>query len=132
MTPPTFKRSPEDLDVVQYVDGNMVIDNGNSIRRLSKEELEDLGYSRCDTPDYRAELELIQAELDSIDLAPDQLPTVEATVSSTTTHPTSTNNDYQPGSTPTLQASATAQPVMEYSRDHGRRHRHRYGHNHGH
>lgn len=93
VTPPTFKRSPEDLDVVQYVDGNMVIDNGNNTRRLSKEELEGLGYSRCDTPDCRAELELIQAELDSIDLAPDQLPTVEATVSSTTTHPTSTNND---------------------------------------
>jgi hypothetical protein len=114
------------------LDGNMVIDNGNSSRRLSKEELEELGYSRCKTPDCRAELDIIQVELDSTDLAPDQLPTVHATASSTSTHPTSTTNQYQPGSKPMLQASVTAQPVTEYSRDLGRRHRYRHGHHHGH
>jgi hypothetical protein len=127
---PQYKRSPELQDVPKYVDGNMIIDNGNSSRHLSREELEELGYSRCKTPDCKVELEIIQANLDSADSAPDQLPTVEATASSTSAHPTSTIEHYQPGSKPTLQASVTAQPTTAYSRDHGRRHRHHKGHHH--
>jgi hypothetical protein len=38
-------------DALKHVDGNMVIDNWNSSRHLSREELEQLGYSRCKTPE---------------------------------------------------------------------------------
>jgi hypothetical protein len=84
------------------VDGNIVIDNRNSARHLLREELEELSYLRCKTPGCKADLENIQADLNSADLPLDQVLTVEATASFTLAYPISTIEHYQPGSKPTL------------------------------
>lgn len=66
-TQPDYKRDEDsawnvvvDPGDVDYVDGKMVVDEGNSTRLASERELQELGYTRCETPACEAELEILR------------------------------------------------------------------------
>jgi hypothetical protein len=49
-----MNESINQIDILQdfeLADGNIIVDNGNSSRLLSDEEIESLGYKLCVTPE---------------------------------------------------------------------------------
>jgi hypothetical protein len=129
---PSFKRDVNFLDGLDYVDGNMIVDEGNSTRRASREEIKELGYERCGTPDCRAELEILQQQQAELGLSTASLPAASASASATLTSSSPTTTSEQPGSIPVVHASVpTAAASEERSSGHLRHHRHRHEHQHG-
>jgi hypothetical protein len=129
--PPAYKRDEGPVEALEYLDGKMVFDNGNSSRLASDEELEDLGYTRCETEDCQEELRILDQQQAELDPSTQPLPTVPASVSTVEVQYTSMANYQQPGSKAFEQASEpTATPSTKLSGDHVRHHRHGHRHRH--
>lgn len=128
---PLLRRDGQVLGSLDYVDGKMVVDNGNSSRPASDEELKELGYKVCEMPDCEAELgdlRQLQAELN----LPTQAPTAVSafsTVSTTAAELKATITHQQPGSKPMVEAS---QPTMVKATGYSRRQHSHHNHRHGH
>jgi chitinase len=61
-----------------------VLNDGNSTRSLTKEELEELGIIKCDTPECQAEMKALGIESAQV-VQPSQAPMVQATATAITT-----------------------------------------------
>lgn len=130
---PNYKRDSNFPGQLDYVDGNIIVDDGNSSRHVLDEELEDLGYARCATPDCEMELERLRDEQAEVGLPTQALPMPTAEVTATVTPTVRTTSNQAPA--PKLRA-ASSQPTAAFSdrsaSSHMRRHRARHGHQHGH
>jgi hypothetical protein len=124
---PNYKRELESSNDLDFVDGNLIADNGNSPRPLSEEEIHQLGYTKCATLDCHAELAIRKEQkrkeaLALLDLAESGVSTAASSL--TTVH-------QQPASkaTPTIEhPPATTSGTR--SDTHRRRHA-RHTHHHG-
>ncbi|KAI1755044.1 hypothetical protein F4782DRAFT_552203 [Xylaria castorea] len=80
MSKPTWKKAKR----FDFVEGVMVVDEGNSTRLAADEEIEmELGYTRCKSGDCKEELEILrkqQAQASMPTVLPDSQPAVETIV----------------------------------------------------
>lgn len=130
---PVLRRDTEIWDPVGYVDGNIIVDNGNSSRHASHDELEQLGYERCASRDCKEELELLAEQIAELDLSLSALPSVSALATAATPQAVSVTAPSEPCSKPLIHASEpTTAPMAARHSNHLRHHRHRHGHEHGH
>jgi hypothetical protein len=125
---PRYKREVDILQGLELADGNIIVDNGNSSRLLSDEEIELLGYERCATPECEAELAVLLKQQAA--LTPSVPIVAEAAISTAASTPVITQEP--PASKP---RPSVIDPTATVSRDrsdghrrHHIRHAYRYGH----
>ncbi|GAB7349047.1 hypothetical protein MBLNU459_g8013t1 [Dothideomycetes sp. NU459] len=89
------KRGLEEEEGIEFLGGKLTVDEGNSTRLATDEEIEELGYVRCETPDCEAELDLQrsqQAAANQATLTPESKisalanPTSDVRITPTLTH----------------------------------------------
>lgn len=127
---PVFRRDDElmeGLEALDFVDGRMVVDEGNSSRPAYQEEIEQLGYERCETPDCQAELEILHEHQANASRAKAMPPTVAATASTTDDPLQQTTASRQPG---TIRAYPAKVPTFRINDGHPRRGFHHHHHHH--
>lgn len=125
---PVLKREFEPAANLDYVEGNLIVDDEFSSRGLSDEEIESLGYARCATPECDTELAMLQEQQAA--LASSLPHAAEAAASTVTFTPTTPNQ--QPASKPTHSIVQPTATMSESKSDaHFRRHV-RHAHRHGH
>ncbi|OTA23824.1 hypothetical protein BTJ68_12187 [Hortaea werneckii EXF-2000] len=122
---PVFRRDEELMEVLDFVDGKMVVDEGNSSRPAYQEEIEELGYERCETPDCQAELDILHEQQANASRAKAMPPSVAATASTTDDSPQQATASRQPE---TIRAYPAAAPTLRISEGHPRRHFHHHHH----
>lgn len=123
---PLYKRELDTLDELDFVDGNLIVDNGNSSRPLSHEELELLGYTECATPECEAEYAILKEQQEALGRLPDREESGVSTAASTptTAYDLPASKARASLEYPTATKSATRSDV------HRRRHA-RFAHHHG-
>lgn len=90
-TQPDYRRrwvDDEDDDADVYFDyrgGVVTADNGNSTRLATDEELEELGYTRCESPDCLTELEMLRSAQAEADMATETAAATATLVQALTT-----------------------------------------------
>lgn len=124
---PLYKREPDTLDELDFVDGHLSVDIRNSSRPLSHEELELLGYIKCAIPECEAEYAILKEQHEALARLPDLEESGVSTVASTPT----TAHDLPVSEARATLEHPTATKSAIRSDVHRRRHA-RHAHHHGH
>ncbi|KAI0015402.1 hypothetical protein F4780DRAFT_87394 [Xylariomycetidae sp. FL0641] len=110
------RRDEEEPALIRFIGGVMTADEGNSTPLATDEEIEQqLGYTRCQTPDCRAELDILrqyQAEAGMATLVQTEraLPMTTTTMTTSLSPATSSNQGQPSWTTQVSQPTATGKP----------------------